>query len=78
MTMMPTPNFVLMDYFTSGSISDQKILPPGTFVRPIDVRYVPDHVLNDPRWVFFNKEKEVFCYTSIGIVAIKKDLLRQV
>ena len=79
MTSMPTPNYVLTDvvYVNQGS-SDSKHLPIGSFVRPIDSRYVPEHILEDPRYRFFDKTNDIFCYTKYGIVSIPKAYLRQV
>jgi hypothetical protein len=57
---------------TYGSYQDGKKLPAGTYIRPIDLSYVPNHVINDQRWRHFNSELEVFCYTRFGIIPIPK------
>ncbi len=49
----------------------------GTFVRPIDLKYVPKHITDDERWKYFDKNTDVFCYYSGGIVPIPKALIRE-
>lgn len=76
---IPTPNYVLMEeYNINIDTHDIKTLPQGTFVRPIEYRYVPKHVLDHPLWKWFNAEREVFVYCRLGIIAVPKKLLRQV
>lgn len=74
---MATPDYVLVSEhrYKSGS-AEAAILPEGTFVRPIDLKYVPKHVVEADLWRYFNSDKEVFCYTRLGIIAIPKELLR--
>jgi hypothetical protein len=77
-SMLPTPNFVLMSEYRPymGSSSDPVVLPAGAFVRPIDLKYVPKHVIEDRRWSSFNEKTEVFCYTRVGIIPIPIDAMR--
>lgn len=73
-----SPEFVLSDTQTVGSAQDAKILPIGTFVKPIERHYLPKHVLEDYRWRYeTNDERYVFCYTQHGIVPILKEKVRQ-
>lgn len=77
---MKTPNYRLTDAVSlpSGSYRDgDKDLSAGDFVRPIELVYVPKHVVDDERWKWFNKETEVFCYTKKGIVPIPKFKIRE-
>lgn len=83
---MKTPNYVLIEDVqvnlgvASGGWNmpaDYKVLPAGSFVRPINYDYVPKHVLEDPKWKNFNSEKEIFCYTKLGFIAIEKKMLRE-
>lgn len=81
--MSRTPNYRLMEDFvvaaSGGSYmmgGDYKTLPEGSYVRPIELAYVPKHVLEDKRWQHFNKDKEIFVYTKIGIVPVPKRILR--
>lgn len=73
-----TPNYILSeDVSIDRSIYDDKTLKAGTFVRPIEVQYVPKHVLENPRYAFVDQEKEVFCYTRYGIVPIPRKYIRE-
>lgn len=60
------------------SVWDVKIIPAGTFVKPIELRYLPKHVVDDPRWNEYDVEISVFCYTSYGIIPLPRSLLRTV
>lgn len=76
-----TPNYRLIQDHTVSSGSglmgaDYKTLPAGSYVRPIELSYVPPHVKEDSRWKYFNKELEVFAYTKFGIIPIPKYILR--
>lgn len=75
MSSLPTPNYIIIQDISlgRGAWSD-KILKAGSFVRPIDVRYVPKHVLE--QHVYYNPNFEIFCYTRYGIVPIAKNLMR--
>lgn len=79
MTHSPrTPNFCLSaDFMFSYDRHDTKTLPAGTFVRPLELQYVPQHVLDNPLWRGFNKDKEVFVYTKFGILAVPKHIVRE-
>ena len=56
--------------FGSG-LAETKELPAGSFVKPIERRYLPAHVLADPRWrLMVDNDDFVFCYTNFGIVPI--------
>lgn len=71
MTSVPTPNWVLNeDHGISYGSFDTKILSEGTFARPLAFEYVPDHIKEAKENKHFNPEREVYCYTPIGIVAI--------
>lgn len=76
---MKTPNYALKEeYSIVYDIHDVKVLPKGTFVRPVQYEYIPKHVIENPMWRFFNKEREVFCYTRYGFAAIPLSSLREV
>lgn len=75
---MSTPDYVLVQaYFYSSSLYDSKSLDAGAFVRPIELCYVPKHVVEDKRWSGFNKNTDVFCFTSLGIVPIPRAHMRK-
>ncbi len=72
-----TPNYRLLEAHTvSNGPHDQRLLPAGSYVRPIELRYVPKHVIDDSRWTWFDGDIEVFCYCSLGIIPIPKKILK--
>lgn len=75
---MRTPDFVLKVAHSYGTSPDQRTLPAGTFVRPLELHYVPKHCISNPENKWFNSETEVFCYTRYGIVVIRKDNIKEV
>lgn len=76
---MSTPNSVLTeDHSWSHGPYDQISLGAGAFVRPIEFIYVPKHVLDKPLCKGFNKDKEIFCYTSYGILPVPYSKIRRV
>lgn len=74
---MSTPDYVLIqDYTVNPYVPDSTLVPAGTFLRPLDLYYVPKHIRDASRG--FNKDKEVYCYCSYGILPFPKGLLRRV
>lgn len=57
--------------------SETKVIPQGSFVKPINLAYVPQHVKDDSRWKFIRHDVEVFCYSRFGIVAIPRRIIRE-
>lgn len=73
------PDYVTTeDYSFNYDRYDSKVLPAGSFVKPIHLAYVPKHVLEREMWKAFDKKTEVFCYTKLGIMCIPKNLIREV
>lgn len=62
-----TPNYRLNRALAVKTDSrDSQYLPPGTYVRPIEPCYVPEHVKDaNPN---FSPSSEVYIYTKYGIV----------
>lgn len=76
--MIRTPNFVLEeDYVFSEGAYDKKTVPAGTFVRPIEIQYVPKHCTEDDRWRNLDMTKYVYCYYSGGIIPFPKSSVRE-
>lgn len=76
--MSKTPDYVIDgDVTVRNGIADAKTLPAGSFVRPLQLCYVPKHITENPNHAYFNTEKQVFCYTSIGIIPIDRDCIRE-
>lgn len=78
MSMLPTPNFVTTEaYKISLRGGRDKELPVGSFVRPLDIAYVPKHVTEDNSSRWFMEERDVYCYTHFGIAILPKRILRK-
>lgn len=78
MSRVRTPNYVLSESHTySVGPMDTRTLAAGTFVRPIELPYVPKHVTEDSQNRWFDKETQIYCYCRYGILAIPKKLIRE-
>jgi hypothetical protein len=77
---MKTPNYKISEDFSfvCNDLWDKKIIPAGTFVRPIELQYVPQHIKDWFFHKFFDEEKEIYVYCSYGMIAIPRKLLREV
>lgn len=75
---MRTPNYVINCDMTISTdmIGIQKVLPAGSFVRPIERTYVPKHVL--VKYKDSSSEYYEFCYCYYGIIPVPKSYLRQI
>jgi len=78
---MKTPDYVLDEAYTHHQSwgTEGKTLPAGSFVRPIEFRYLPKEMRDEPKYQYIEKDgTSYFCYTHIGIIAIPKDKVRKV
>lgn len=51
-------------------------LPPMTFVKPVELCYVPKHV--QERWKDkFDPKKDVFCYCRLGFLPIPRSVIKE-
>jgi hypothetical protein len=57
---------------------DTNVIPQGTFVKPLNIYYVPKHIKDDPIHLFFDPTNEVFVYCSYGIIPIPKKYIREI
>ena len=74
---IPTPNYVLTEAVSiRGGPNGSYTLPARSFVRPIDPRWVPQHVIE--KYPYFNKELECFVYCKYGIIVVRTNQLRGV
>lgn len=79
MTSLPTPNWVLNeDHSIYRGQQDSIVLKEGTFARPLDIGYVPDHIKETPENKYFNGDTEVYCYTPKGILALPLSKLSKI
>lgn len=58
--------------------SNNKTLPAGSFVKPIDPYWLPQHIKDTSNFKWMNKETQVFCYTALGMVLIPWEKLRAI
>lgn len=75
-----TVNYMLTQEVTVSNdwaTKEMKVLPSGSFVSPVHFKYVPKHVLDNPKNKGFNENTEVFCYTKYGFVIVPKKALRE-
>ena len=79
---LPTPNYVLMDDHIIYKDSTSIALAAGSFARPISWCYLPDHIKEqEDKKGFYDKmnpEKDVYCYTRLGMILIPWSKLRKV
>ena len=69
------PNYRLkVDVMSAGNV----LLEAGSFVRPVEDRYLPDHMKDDMKEqrLFFG-DKVVSCYTAKGFVLVNRDQLEE-
>lgn len=74
---MKTPDYVLMEDYNTGDYSSEKILPAGSFVRPIDYYYLPAHIKESASKSYLEDTSKVFCYTYYGIKLIEWSKIRK-
>jgi hypothetical protein len=78
MRSLPTPNYVLMEDTKVILAIDSVVLPAGSFVRPINIYYLPAHIKANVRLYPVDLNKFVFCYTHYGITAVPISRIRKV
>lgn len=75
-----TPNYCLVEphtYYANGYGGDHRDLPAGSWVRPIQIQYVPKHVTEDKRWSNFDPKSEIFVYCRFGIIAVPLNIVKE-
>lgn len=74
---MKLPEYVLMREVTirTGRYGG-KVLPVGSFVRPIEIKWVPKDVIEEQR--IYNFDKESYYYTYYGIVIVPNEDVRMI
>lgn len=76
---MTTPDYqTTEDIVITKDMWDQKIMPKGTFVRPISYCYVPKHIIDLPDNRWFQETLETFAYTPMGIKLLPLIKIRKV
>jgi hypothetical protein len=76
---LATPDYVLEeDYSHWINGRDQVLLKAGTFVRPIEFKYLPAEIRKEVGNEFVASMGTIlFCYTSVGIISIPKSIVRK-
>jgi hypothetical protein len=75
--MSKTPNYCLASAYTIHlGLADSRVLPAGSYISPVQNKYLPRHVLDNPVWEIYGPEY-VFCYTKYGFVPIPQNLIRE-
>lgn len=60
-----------------GQKTDTVTFPAGTFVRPVELKYLPEHIRNRQiPWPIVNKDP-VWCYTRYGFHPIPRELIEE-
>lgn len=76
---MCTPNYMTTeDIRLVADWQDEFIIPAGTFVKPVDLVYVPKHVVDSKYNMHYNKDEDQFCYSSYGMHIIPNKFIRKV
>lgn len=73
-----TANYVITEQFThyaNGYGGEGKTLPQGASVKPIEARYVPDHVKEAKCNSGFDEKVSTYAYCRFGIVVIPKNII---
>lgn len=79
MTLPRTPNFrTTSDYSLTTGPYESKNIPGGSYVRPINTRWVPQHVLDDERWKHYHNSRYIFCHTKYGTYPLPVTILEEV
>lgn len=70
------PNYRLRDPHTVtlkyGLANDTHTFPEGTFVRPVERKYLPVHLLELVEYRYMNEETHVACHTQYGFHLIPR------
>lgn len=64
-----TANYVTSEDHKVGWTMDAITIPKGTFVKPIDVVYIPAHLKEGNEWATYKDKLEyyTYAYSSYGI-----------
>lgn len=80
---MKTPDYITTEDVAYGPISvwsssGEKVLEKGSFVRPIETRYVPKDTMKSDKCARFHPDTHVFCYTFHGIIPVPFNAIRRI
>jgi hypothetical protein len=75
---MKIQEYVLKEEFIIGRSLDSKTLPAGSFVKPMNISYLPKHCLQASSHLYFDAYTHVYCYTHYGFLPIPKNIIVEV
>lgn len=73
-----TTNYVLNQDLLLNIGRTLETVPAGTFCKPVELCYVPKHVIQDERWDYIDPQTTVFCYTRVGFIPVPRSYLREI
>jgi len=75
---MKTPLHITVREITiPGDNQSSLVIPAGSFVKIIEKKYVPKHVIDRGSNQSLNLDIYVYCYTHFGIHPLRYDWLRR-
>jgi hypothetical protein len=76
---MRVPDYVTRDAITiSYGFDQEKVLPAGSFVKPIRECYLPKHVTEDPKNRFFDPNVHLYVYCYYGFIYVEQKQIMEV
>lgn len=77
---MATPDYVLIEDHTvlKDDQWNKLVIPAGTFVRPIEKTYLPQHVKDSVEYKYHLPMIDIFVYSRYGIFPIPKRKVRRI
>lgn len=66
------PDYRLREEHKITQGTDVITLPQGTWVRPVEWKYVPKHLMEHYNFKWANQTTEVACYTRFGFHVIPR------
>jgi len=74
---MKVDNYVTIEEFHVGNGMDAILIPKGTHVKPIDARWLPEHIKQGSVWATIKDKLDYWTYTysSYGIHPIPKKFI---
>lgn len=65
------------DYIHSLSIQVSVTIPAWSFVKPVELKYVPEHIKEKFEVRFIDEATHVFCYTRYGFHLLPRRILEE-
>ena len=76
---MKIPEYTTMEeYVIVRTVGKEDILPVGSFVKPIELVYLPQHIKDSSSYRWMKIAEQIFCYTHFGIILLPTNLIRRI